>query len=86
MYSGARVLLFAAVAAVFYAIGFRGLLLGAIALALSLPLSYVLLGRQRAAFAADVERRMVARRERNADLRTRLRGDDEADAGTADTP
>jgi hypothetical protein len=84
MYSGARVLLFAAVAALLYGIGFRGLLLGAVALVVSLPLSYFLLARQRAAFAADVERRVTERRERKADLRARLRGDDEPGAGAAD--
>jgi hypothetical protein len=84
MYSGARVLLFVAVAALLYAAHFRGLLLGAIALLLSLPLSYVLLARQRTAFAEDVERRVAQRRERREDLRSRLRGDDEA--GTAGTP
>jgi hypothetical protein len=84
MYSVARLLLFVAVAALLYALNLRGLLLGAVALLVTLPLSYVLLARLRNAFAQDVERRVSERRERQADLRARLRGDDEA--GAPDTP
>jgi hypothetical protein len=38
--------------------------------------AYVLLARQRAAFAAEVERRVEGRRAKREDLRSRLRGDD----------
>jgi hypothetical protein len=43
-----------------------------------MPLSYYFLARQRAAFAADVERKVTGRRARHDDLRSQLRGDDEA--------
>jgi hypothetical protein len=44
---------------------------------LSLPLSYVLLTRQRLALGAEVERRVLDRRARRAELRSQLRGDDQ---------
>jgi hypothetical protein len=75
-YSGARLLLFVAVGSVLYALGFRGFPLVAVALVLSLPLSYVLLSRQRAALGADIERRLAERRDRTDRLRAQLRGDD----------
>jgi Protein of unknown function (DUF4229) len=49
-------------------IGVRGILLPALAVLISLPLSYVLLSRQRNAFAAEVERRVQERQERRAEM------------------
>ena len=77
VYTAGRVLVFAGVAALLFVVGLRGFVLVLVALLVSLPVSYVLLARARAGFAADVERRMTARRARREDLRSRLRGDDE---------
>jgi Protein of unknown function (DUF4229) len=78
VYTSARLLLLAAVAVLLYLVGARGLVLAALAVLLSLPLSYVLLVGQRAALGAEVERRLAARQARRADLRARLRGDDDS--------
>jgi Protein of unknown function (DUF4229) len=78
VYTTARLLLLAAVAVLLYLVGARGLVLAALAVLLSLPLSYVLLAGQRAALGAEVERRLTARQARRADLRARLRGDDDS--------
>lgn len=68
VYSLARVGVFLAVAAVLYPLGFRSWALTLVALLLSMPLSYVLLRRQRLAFAASVADRL----ERRAELRRRM--------------
>lgn len=77
LYTAGRVLIFAVMAGLLFLVGFRGFLLVVTALVLSIPASWVLLARQRAAMASDVERRVTDRRGRKADLRSQLRGDDE---------
>ena len=77
VYTAGRLLVFAGVAALLFVLGLRGFVLVLAALLVSLPVSYVLLARVRADFAAEVERRLTERRARREDLRTRLRGDDE---------
>lgn len=77
VYTAGRVLAFAVPAGLLFLVGFRGFLLVITALVLSIPASWILLARQRAALAADVERRVTGRRDRKADLRSQLRGDDE---------
>ena len=77
VYTAGRLLVFAGVAALLYLLGLRGFLLVAVALLLSLPVSYLLLAGPRAALGAEVERRVAARRARREDLRSRLRGDEE---------
>jgi len=77
VYTAGRLLVFVAVAATLLLLGLRGFPLVLAALLLSLPLSYLLLSRARAALVADVERRMAERRARREDLRSRLRGDEE---------
>lgn len=77
VYSAGRVLVFAGVAALLFVVGLRGFVLALAALLVSLPVSYVVLARARADFAAVVERRLTDRRARREDLRSRLRGDDE---------
>ncbi len=47
-----------------------------LALVLSVPLSYVVLARPRAALAQTVEARLATRQARNEDLSSRLKGDD----------
>jgi hypothetical protein len=76
VYTAGRVLVLFAAAVLLYVVGLRGFLLAASALLVSLPVSYLLLARQRLAFGADIERRVSERRGRRADLRARLRGDD----------
>jgi predicted permease len=77
IYTAARLLVLFAVAGLLYLLGLRGFLLAMVALLVSLPVSYLLLRRQREAFGADVERRLAARRARRTELRAKLRGDDE---------
>jgi hypothetical protein len=52
-----------------------GLLAALLAVVLSLPLSFVLLRRQRARLASNLERRVEARRGRRDNLDDRLSGD-----------
>lgn len=77
LYTAGRVLVFVGLAAVLSVLGLRGFPLVLAALLLSVPVSYLVLARQRAAFAADLERRVTERRVKHDDLRTKLRGDDE---------
>jgi hypothetical protein len=72
VYTAGRIGVFLLTAAVLWLLGFRSWFLALGAVLLSMPLSYFLLRRQRAAFADSVERRMRERRE----LRAKLRGDD----------
>ncbi|HTZ43745.1 MAG TPA: DUF4229 domain-containing protein [Jatrophihabitans sp.] len=56
-----------------------GLLAALIALLLSVPLSFVLLRRQRARMAANLEQRITARQAKTHDLDARLSGEDGPD-------
>lgn len=62
-----------------------GLLAGLIALVLSVPLSYVLLRRQRERVAANLEQRIIARQARQEQFDARLSGADPSsdEAGTS---
>lgn len=55
------------------------LLAGLIAVLLSVPLSYVLLRRQREKVAANLEQRVDARQAKTHDLDARLSGDDDTE-------
>jgi Protein of unknown function (DUF4229) len=77
VYTAGRLLVFLGAAAILFVVGLRGFVLVLVALVLSLPLSFLLLARPRAALGAEVERRVAQRRARREDLRARLRGDDE---------
>lgn len=81
VYTAARVLIFLVLAGLGWLAGLRGFLLVFVALLVSVPLSYYFLARQRDAFAADVERRVNARRARRENLRSQLRGDDDEATG-----
>jgi hypothetical protein len=66
--------------AVLYLVGVRGMngfLAPLLALLLSVPLSYVLLARPRAAFAHELELRLAARRAQRAELDAELDPDPE---------
>ncbi|PZS31946.1 MAG: hypothetical protein DLM58_10780 [Pseudonocardiales bacterium] len=58
--------------------GLHGFIGALVAVVLSVPLSFVLLAVPRARFAAKLEQRVSAQRERRADLDQRLAGDDDA--------
>jgi hypothetical protein len=77
LYTILRFGLFFALFGLLWLVGVTGFLAAIIALLLSLPLSYVLLAKPRAAFAAVLEQRMNARRARAAELDARLSGDDD---------
>ena len=81
VYTTARVLIFLVLAGLGWLAGLRGFLLVFVALLVSVPLSYFFLARQRAAFAADVERKVNDRRTKREHLRSQLRGDDDQASG-----
>jgi O-antigen ligase len=76
LYTILRFGLFFALWGVLLLIGLGGFLAAALALVLSVPLSFVLLARPRAALARSVEARVESRRARRSDLDARLQGDD----------
>jgi hypothetical protein len=78
VYTAGRFVLFLLVAAALYLVGFRTFALVLLALVISMPLSYVVLRRQREAFAEQVARRVERRRAEKEKLRAALRGDDRA--------
>lgn len=75
VYTACRVGIFAALTGLLWLLGLDGLVLLLAAVVLSLPVSFLLLSRQRAALGRDVERRISARRSNREQLRSRLRGD-----------
>lgn len=77
LYTVLRIGLFLALFGLLWVLGVTGFLGAVIALALSLPLSYVLLAKPRQRFAALIEQRIEARRAQQADLDARLSGDDD---------
>jgi len=76
LYTLLRFGLFFALFGLLWLVGVKGFLGAIIALALSVPLSFVLLARPRQAFAAVLEQRLEARQQRQADLDAELEGDD----------
>jgi uncharacterized membrane protein len=78
VYTAGRLALFLVVAAALYLVGFRAPLLLLLALVISMPLSYLVLRRQREAFAEQVARKVERRRAEKEKLRAALRGDDSA--------
>jgi Protein of unknown function (DUF4229) len=76
LYTLLRFGLFFALWGLLLLIGLGGFLAPALALVLSIPLSFVLLARPRAALARNVEARIELRRARQADFDARLQRDD----------
>ena len=66
---------------IFVVAGLGGLIAAVIAAVLSIPLSYVLLARPRAKFAATIEQRIEAARAQRSTLDQQLSGDDGPDPG-----
>jgi Protein of unknown function (DUF4229) len=77
IYTAARLAVFVVLASVLYLLGLRGLLLLALAVLLSMPLSYLLLGRQLAGVTNWLEQRRTGRADIRADIRAELREEDD---------
>jgi hypothetical protein len=84
LYTLLRFGLFGAIWALLWLVGVGWLIAAAIAVVLSIPLSWVLLARPRQAFAANIEQRVNARVDRRADFDARLAADDEDHPGPAE--
>lgn len=76
VYTLLRVALFCALWGALWLVDVRGMLGLLIAVLLSVPLSFVLLARPRAALASTLEQRVEQRKAREDELRHRLAGDD----------
>ena len=76
VYSLLRIALMAALFGLLWLFGLGGFLGAAIAVALSVPLSYVLLARPRNAMTAAMMDRLNVRQERNADFFEQVAGPD----------
>lgn len=76
MYTGLRFLVFGVLFGLLWLVGVPVFLAAVLALGLSVPLSYVLLAKPRAALAETVEARLMARRAHSDELSSRLKGDD----------
>ena len=74
--------LFALLWLVFVVAGLGALIAAVIAAVVSIPLSYVLLARPRAKFAATIEQRLEAARAERASLDKQLAGDEDGQDGT----
>jgi hypothetical protein len=74
-YTLLRIIVFAVLFGLLWVFGLRGLIGAAVALLLSIPLSYVLLRRQRDAMAGQLHQRFVGREQKTADLDAALGGE-----------
>jgi Protein of unknown function (DUF4229) len=74
LYTGLRFGLFGLIWLVLWLVGVGSLLSAAIAVVLSIPLSWVLLARPRRAFAANLEQRINAHVDKRAEFDDRLEG------------
>jgi hypothetical protein len=81
VYSLARVTLFLVLWGLLWLFGLGGLIGAAVALLLSIPLSFVLLARPRAAMTASMMERLNVRQERTAALDDELSGGEEPAGG-----
>lgn len=72
LYTLLRIALFGALWLIMLLVGLRGYFALMAALAVSVPLSFFLLAKPRAAFAAQIEHRLEARRQERAELDKRL--------------
>jgi hypothetical protein len=75
LYTSLRFALFGVLWLILWLVRVEWLVAGAIAVALSIPLSWFLLAKPRQAFAANIEQRVNVRAVRAADLSARLEGD-----------
>ena len=72
LYTAGRFAVFAVLVALLWLLGLNGFMLFGLALLLSMPVSYLVLGRQLDAVSRVIEER----RARRAQLRSQLRGED----------
>jgi hypothetical protein len=86
VYTLLRAALFGAVWGALWLVNVRGMLGLLIAVLLSVPLSFVLLARPRAALAASLETRVAERKVREEQLRRRLDGTDSTDGKDSTDP
>ncbi|HEY9392037.1 MAG TPA: DUF4229 domain-containing protein [Mycobacteriales bacterium] len=86
IYTGYRLAIFVVLTGLLWLLGLNGLLLVLAALVLSLPASYLLLGRQRAELSRQIELRMEQRQARREAFRARLRGEEPAGEPEPDDP
>lgn len=84
LYTVLRFALFFVLWGILVLVGVEGLLAAAIALVLSVPLSFVLLARPRARFAANLEARVEAARARRENLAEQLDPDAADGTGSAE--
>jgi O-antigen ligase len=77
LYTVLRFALFLALWGVLYLAGLSGLFAALLAVVLSVPLSFVLLAKPRAAFARSIEQRAAYRQDRKAAFDAELDGADE---------
>jgi hypothetical protein len=75
-YTILRFLVFGVLFGLLWLVSVPVFLAAVLALVLSVPLSYVVLARPRAALAQTVEARVATRQAHNEDLSSRLKGDD----------
>ena len=75
IYTGLRVAVFAIILGLLWVSGVRGLLGAAVALVLSVPLSYVILARPRARLTEALHDRLMGRRQRTEAFDAQLSGD-----------
>jgi hypothetical protein len=76
LYTLLRFGLFFAIWGLLWVVRVPGFLAAGIALVLSIPLSFVLLSNQRQKMAANLEQRINAHKAKEADLDSKLSGDD----------
>ena len=76
LYTILRFLVFGILFGLLWLVGVPAFLAAVLGLLLSVPLSYVLLAKPRAALAETVEARLRARRAHSEELSSRLKGDD----------
>lgn len=86
LYTAARIVVFAVIFGLLWLFGVRSLLGAALALILSVPLSYVILVRPRAALAAALHDRFVIRQERTDALDAQLSEEPPPDSAPPSPP
>jgi hypothetical protein len=82
LYTTLRFGLFGVLWAILYLIGLEWFLAAIIALALSIPLSIVLLAKPRAMLSQTIEQRLAAHTEKRAEFDARLEGDGVGDGAS----
>ncbi len=77
LYTLLRFAMFGVIFGLLLLFGLNGFIAAVVAVVLSIPLSYVLLSKPRAALAQNIEQRVNNRRVLNEDLNAKLNGEDD---------